>query len=80
MKVKYSELKVNDVIMWYGAKVRITKINRIKRVLNAKTQKEENCTYFTIEPFDDNAVKILGSFYARGTYGGVDWLEVHKVG
>ena len=72
IKVKYSELQIGDIIYWYGALVRIISINRVN------TDKG-SCTYFEIEPYNDESIKILGKFYAHGSYGGVDWLEVHKV-
>lgn len=76
--VKYSELKIGDVIIWYGAEVVIRDINRIYREPNGHF-KGGNCTYFTIAPNNEKALEILGGFYAHGTYGGIDTLEVAKV-
>lgn len=65
----YGELKIGDIIYWYGALVRIVKINRVNC-------EKEDCTYFTIEPYNVEAIRILGEFYAHGTYGGINKLSV----
>ena len=77
-KIKYSELKTGDVIIWYGAEVVIREIHREYREPYGHF-KGGNCTYFTIAPNNKKAIEILGRFYAHGTYGGIDTLEVHKV-
>lgn len=60
---RYDQLKINDVIYMYGAKERIADIST-----------NEQDTYFTVEPYDHEAVEILGSFYSHGTYGGINSL------
>lgn len=74
--VKYKDLQKGDVIAWYGALLRIVAIVHIMRTYKGE---KDPCTYFTVEPYNDESVKILGRFYARGTYGGVDYLEVSRM-
>lgn len=74
--VKYKDLQKGDVIAWYGALLRIVAITRMTRTYKGE---KDPCVYFTVEPFSDESIKILGRFYARGTYGGVEWLEVARV-
>lgn len=76
--VAYSDLKIGDVIIWYGAEVVIREINREYRKPFGHF-KGGNCTYFTIAPNNKKALEILGRFYAHGTYGGIDELTVEKV-
>ena len=66
---RYDELKVGDVIWWYGAKERIVEVIEYPPVTNEVYQNEK-VIRFTVEPADDEAVKILGKFYSHGTYGG----------
>lgn len=68
----YADLKVGDVIYWYGAKVRITDVTHM-------ICHDKPCTYFTIESYNDEAIHILGNFYSHGRYGGLDILTVEKV-
>lgn len=74
--VKYSDLYAGDVIIWYGAIVRIVDVSRTFRKCG-NTYKP--CTYFTIEPYNEKAVEILGNVRAYGQYGGVDKLTVQRL-
>ena len=65
-EIRYDELKVNDVILFHSAKVRIVDV---KQYLPTDAT-EDIVVRFTIAPYDEQAVKVLGSFYANGTYGG----------
>lgn len=75
MEKRYDELKCGDVINWYGAKERIVKIIEYPPTSNEYYQNEKVIN-FTVEPVDDEAVKILGKFYSHGTYGGIGCLPV----
>ena len=68
----YADLKIGDVIFWYGAKVRITDVTHM-------VWRGKPCTYFSIEPYNDDSIQILGSFYSHGRYGGIDLLTVEKL-
>lgn len=76
---KYKDLKVGDIIIWYGARERIIAIENIGPTSRSKLfYQGEDVIYFTLEPADKKAEKILGKFYANGEYGGVGCLEVKK--
>ena len=73
---RYDELQIGDEVIFYGANVRIKDIKR--RPYTEKAYKNE-CTEtisFEIEPADEEAIEILGNFYAHGWYGGVGCLKV----
>ena len=78
MKIRYDELKKNDVIKFHGANVRVKKVTEHPAPANQWYPNEKTID-FEIEPADDKAVEILGSFYSHGTYGGVGCLEVELV-
>lgn len=73
---KYGDLYAGDVIIWYGAIVRIVDVSR---TLCKCGNTYKPCTYFTIEPYNEKAVEILGDFYAYGQYGGIDTLTVPRL-
>lgn len=73
--VNYGDLRKGDIIIWYGAAVRITNVLHVKCKCGVVLK---SCTYFTIEPYNKEAVDILGDFYSHGTYGGVDGLTVER--
>ena len=78
MTIRYDELKVNDVVNFHGANVRIKKVVEHPAPAN-KWYPNEKTIDFDIEPADEEALKILGSYYANGTYGGVGCLEIFLV-
>ena len=78
MIIRYDELKVNDVVVFHGANVRITKITVLPAPANEYYQNEKTIG-FDIEPADEEAEKILGKFYSHGSYGGVGCLELELV-
>ena len=78
MTKRYDELKVGDVIWWYGAKERVVAVREFPAPAN-EFYPNEKTIRFDIEPVDDEAVGILGKFYSHGTYGGVGCLTVELV-
>ena len=78
MIIRYDVLKVNDVVMFHGANVRITKITVLPAPANEYYPNEKTIG-FDIEPADEEAEKILGKFYSHGSYGGVGCLELELV-
>lgn len=64
--IKYGDLKEGNIIYFYGAKLRVSNIKHMD--VDGK-----KCTYFSTEPFDNEALEILG-FYAKGRYGGLSIL------
>ena len=78
MTVRYDELKVNDVVRFHGADVRIKKVVEHPAPANEWYPNEKTID-FEIEPADDEATEILGSFYSHGTYGGVGCLTTTLV-
>lgn len=73
--VNYGDLRTGDIIKWYGATVRIIDVSHVKRKCSGVLKP---CTYFTIEPYSNEAVEILGNFYSHGQYGGIDELTVER--
>lgn len=73
--IRYDELKVNDVVMFHGANVRIIKVTEKPAPANEYYPNEKTIG-FDIEPADEEAEKILGKFYSHGSYGGVGCLEI----
>lgn len=69
MTKTYGELNTNDIIWFHGAKVRIVSVDHL-------TVEGIPWTGFEIEPTDDEALEILGKYYAYGRYGGNDDLKV----
>ena len=70
IKKTYGELNPNDVIFFHGALLILVDVwcfesNDGKTVIRFKTR-----------PYNDNAVKLLGAFYANGTYGGISSLPI----
>ena len=78
MTARYDELKVNDVVRFHGADVRIKKIVEHPAPANEWYPNEKTID-FEIEPANDEALKVLGKFYAYGNYGGVGCLELPLV-
>ena len=76
--IRYDELKINDTILFHGARVIVTDIKTRPAPANEWYPNEKSVT-FTIKPADDDAIKELGRFYANGTYGGVGCLTVEKL-
>lgn len=68
MTIQYKDIDPNDIIIFQGAKVRIVKLYR---------NNEE--TFFQVEPEDEEALEILGNFYAYQEYGGKNTLTVTKL-
>lgn len=78
MRIRYDEIKPNDIILFYGANVRIVELHESPAPANKWYPNEKTIT-FTVEPADDEALEILGRFYGYGTYGGVGCLETELV-
>ena len=78
MTVRYDELRVNDVILFHGANVRITKIVETPAPAN-EWYPNEKTVNFDIEPANEEAENILGKFYSHGTYGGVGCLTAELI-
>lgn len=78
MTIRYDELKVNDIVLFNGANVRITKIIECPAPANEYYPNEKTIG-FDIEPADEEAEKILGKFYSHGSYGGVGCLKIELV-
>ena len=75
--VKYGELKIGDVVYFHGAVVKIVNIIT-GGVCSNSCYKGEHIINFEIEPYNDEAEQILGSFYSHGCYGGVESLTLVK--
>lgn len=71
---RYDELKVNDTIIFHGAKVIITEVKHFPYNEPAYRNFTDKVVRFTIKPADDEAIELLGKFYSHGTYGGVGCL------
>lgn len=68
----YGDLKVGDVISWYGAELEIVRL--YKEVRNGlKT------TYFDTKPVNEEAERLLGNLYSHGRYGGCDCCAVARL-
>ena len=78
MTIRYDELKVNDIISFHGANVRITKIIEHPAPANEYYPNEKTIS-FDIEPADNEAERVLGKFYSHGSYGGVGCLKIELV-
>jgi hypothetical protein len=78
MKIRYDELQKNDVIRFHGANLRVTKVTETPAPANQWYPNEKSIG-FEVEPADEEAVKVLGSFYSHGYYGGVGCLTVELV-
>lgn len=79
VKVKrYDELKVNDVVMFHGANVRIIKVTETPAPASEYYPNEKTIA-FDIEPADEEVEKILVKFYSHGSYAGVGCLELELV-
>lgn len=76
--VKYGELKKHDIICFHGAQVVIKDV-RINGICDNELHKGEKIISFDIEPYDNEALKTLGKFYAFGTYGGVESITIWKI-
>lgn len=76
---RYDELEKGDVIMFHGAKLELVDV-RIDKPAPANECYPNECVIrFDTKPFDKAAVKVLGNFYANGTYGGVGCLTVEVI-
>ena len=78
MVIRYDELKVNDIVLFHGANVRVTNITEYPAPANEHYPKEKTIS-FGIEPADAEAERILGKFYSHGSYGGVGCLKIELV-
>lgn len=78
MTIRYDEIKVNDIVLFHGANVRIIKVTEKSAPAN-KYYPNEKTIGFDIEPADDEAERILGKFYSHGSYGGVGCLKIELV-
>ena len=78
MTIRYDEIQKNDVIRFHGANLRVTKVTETPAPAN-QWYPNEKTIGFEVEPADDEAIKILGSFYSHGSYGGVGCLTVELV-
>ena len=71
---RYDELKVNDKIWFYGAKLVITALRTFPYNEESFKGQTDVVVNFDVAPADDMAVEMLGAFYSHGTYGGVGCL------
>lgn len=72
---RYDELRVGDIIWFYGARERIVSITSYPNDTDNPYYEEAKLVIrFELEPADEKAVEILGKFYSHGTYGGVGCL------
>lgn len=78
MKIRYDKLKVNDIVKFHGANVRIIKVTEQPAPAN-EYYPDEKTISFDIEPADKEAESVLGKFYCRGSYGGVGCLELELI-
>ena len=78
MKIIYDELKVNDVVLFHGANLRIKTVTEQPAPANEYYPNEKTIG-FDVEPADKEAENILGKFYSHGSYGGVGCLEIELV-
>ena len=78
MRIRYDELKVNDVVLFHGANLRIKNIIEKPAPANEYYPNEKTIG-FDVEPADEEAEKIMGKFYSHGFYGGVGCLEIELV-
>ena len=72
-EIRYDQLRAGDIICWHGAKEQVMET---VDECESKYYPGERVIRFTLRPYDDEAVKMLGKFYANGTYGGVGFLTV----
>lgn len=79
MMIRYDELKVNDIVLFHGANLRITKITEIHNAPCNKYYPNEKWIGFDVEPENKEAEITLGKFYSHGSYGGVGCLEIELV-
>ena len=77
-EISYDQLKVGDTIYWYGALLDIVEVWHETRE-NKRLHTKQKCTYFETKEHNGESIAILGKFYCRGTYGGIDELHVCKV-
>ena len=75
--VRYGDLQKNDVVWFHGAQVLIKDV-RVVGICDNEFCKGERIINFDIEPYNDEALQILGKFYGYGTYGGVESLALWK--
>jgi hypothetical protein len=76
--IRYDEIRENDIILFHGAHVRVIKVSETPAPAN-EWYPNEKTIRFEIEPANDEAHKILGSFYSHGTYGGVGCLTANLI-
>ena len=77
-QIRYDEIRVGDIIRFYGANVKIKAVREWPAPAN-EFYPEEKTINFDIVPAEDgdekhDAIKVLGNFYSHGTYGGVGCL------
>lgn len=78
MIIRYDELKVNDIIRFYGAELQIIELNERPAPANEHYPNEKTIS-FKVKPANKQAEKIIGKYYAHGEYGGVGCLEIFLV-
>ena len=76
--IRYDEIRVGDILRFYGANVKVIAVREWPAPAN-EYYPEEKTINFDIVPADDAAVEILGNFYSHGTYGGVGCLGIALV-
>lgn len=74
--IRYDSIRKGYIINWHGANERVT---NVRDDGPSEYYEGERVISFDLEPADEEAVKLLGSFYSHGTYGGVGFLEVELV-
>lgn len=81
MFIRYDQLKDGMVINFHGANVRIFNVKHFEReeemyMFDYRGKVTSNIVVnFDIEPYDNEALQILGPFYSYGNYGGPGFLE-----
>lgn len=71
--VRYDQLEVGDVILFHGAREIVI---GVADYVDSKTNPGETVIRIDLAPYDNEAEEMLGSFYSRGSYGGVGSIEV----
>lgn len=83
--IRYDQLKDKMVIKFHGANVIVFNVKHFEReeemyMFDYRGKVTSNIVVnFDIKPYDDEALEILGNFYAYGNYGGAGFLEVPLV-
>ena len=75
-EIRYDQIKAGDIIRFHGANEVVLSVCDEGE---SDYYKGERLIRFELSPADDEAIRILGKFYSKGTYGGVGFLKVGLV-